>query len=59
MAARKPGRADYGILVVDDVATERERMLAPAFVSSPDYGTRASPVLLADRDGQVRFGERT
>ncbi|MBP7661459.1 MAG: response regulator, partial [Burkholderiaceae bacterium] len=27
MAARKPGRADYGILVVDDVATERERML--------------------------------
>lgn len=27
MAAPKPGRADCGILVVDDVATERERML--------------------------------
>ena len=51
--------ADDALLPRTGVPLERQRMLAPAFVSSPDYGTRASTVLLADRDGQVRFAERT
>jgi uncharacterized protein with NRDE domain len=40
---------------------ERERLLAPAFVRSPVYGTRASTVVLRDVGGQFhalehRFG---
>lgn len=41
------------------VGLETERMLAPAFVTSPDYGTRLTTVILADRDNRVHFWERT
>ncbi len=36
-----------------------ERMLAPAFIQSPTYGTRSSSVLLMAADGRTRFIERT
>lgn len=41
------------------VGLERERMLSSPFIRTPDYGTRASTVLLVGRDGRVRFVERT
>ncbi len=36
---------------------ERERMLAPAFITSPDYGTRSSSILLIGQNDQVEFRE--
>jgi uncharacterized protein with NRDE domain len=51
--------ADDALLPRSGVPLDRERMLAPAFVDSADYGTRASTVLMADRDGWVRFIERS
>ena len=36
-----------------------ERILSPAFICSPTYGTRSSSVLLVGADGEVRFAERT
>ncbi|MFZ0242341.1 MAG: NRDE family protein [Desulfobacterales bacterium] len=36
-----------------------ERTLAPLFITSPNYGTRASTVLLIDTSGTVTFAERT
>lgn len=41
------------------VGAERERMLSSPFISSPEYGTRASTVLLVRRDGHATFVERT
>jgi len=38
---------------------ERERMLSPIFINGEQYGTRASTVLLIDREGTVTFVERT
>ena len=38
---------------------ERERVLSPAFIATPNYGTRCSTVLLIDAVGQVSFTERT
>jgi uncharacterized protein with NRDE domain len=35
-----------------------ERALAPVFIKSEEYGTRASSVLSIDRDNNVRFSER-
>lgn len=35
-----------------------ERVLAPAFITSPEYGTRNSSVLLIDREGEVVFHEQ-
>lgn len=35
-----------------------ERLLSAIFVKSPDYGTRASTVLLQRTDGHLRFSER-
>jgi uncharacterized protein with NRDE domain len=40
------------------VGLERERVLSPLFIESPDYGTRCSTVLLIDREGMVTFVER-
>lgn len=39
------------------VGIENERMLAPAFITSPDYGTRSSSILLMARNGRVDFRE--
>jgi len=36
-----------------------ERMLAPRFIVSPDYGTRASTALRTSRDGRVDLVERS
>ena len=41
------------------VGLSRERVLSPAFISSPTYGTRSSTVVLADNQGRVVFVERT
>lgn len=37
----------------------RERVLSPAFIVSPAYGTRSSTVILVDNYGQVIFVERS
>jgi uncharacterized protein with NRDE domain len=36
-----------------------ERMLSPAFISSPTYGTRSSTLLRIDSDGRLSLTERT
>ena len=41
------------------VGAERERVLAPAFIVSSVYGTRASTVLLLARDGASTWVERS
>lgn len=41
------------------VGLERERMLSPVFVASPDYGTRSSSAILARASGRLVFCERT
>lgn len=41
------------------VGLDRERLLAPIFIASPDYGTRCSSVVLIDRRGRVTFHEET
>ena len=40
------------------LGTPRERELSPLFIAAEHYGTRASTVLLIDRDGEVLFVER-
>lgn len=40
------------------IGIELERMLAPAFIQSPEYGTRSSLVLTIDKDNQVTFHEK-
>lgn len=41
------------------VGIDWERRLAPAFIVSPDYGTRCSTLVKVSRDGQIHFEERT
>jgi uncharacterized protein with NRDE domain len=41
------------------VAIDRERMLAPVFITSPMYGSRSSAVVAIKDDGQIDFYERT
>lgn len=41
------------------VGVHHERVLSPAFILSPTYGTRSSTVLLVDNFGQVLFSERS
>jgi uncharacterized protein with NRDE domain len=36
-----------------------ERILSPLFISSPDYGTRSSSVVLIDKSGRLTIQERT
>jgi uncharacterized protein with NRDE domain len=38
---------------------EGERTLSPAFILTPDYGTRASTALLVEHDGRLHFQERS
>ena len=40
------------------VGVQRERVLAPPFILSATYGTRASTVILLDRGGAVSIAER-
>jgi len=41
------------------VGLQWERILAPLFISSPDYGTRSSSIVLMHCSGQLTFMERT
>ncbi|MGD1986600.1 MAG: NRDE family protein [Desulfobacterales bacterium] len=41
------------------VGLEWERILAPLFIISPDYGTRSSSVVLIHQSGEITFWERT
>lgn len=40
------------------VGLERERLLSPAFIRMPGYGTRSSTVVLVDYNNHVSFNER-
>lgn len=40
------------------IGIERERVLSTAFIVTPDYGTRASTVVLVDNSGRITFVER-
>jgi uncharacterized protein with NRDE domain len=41
------------------VGLQWERILAPLFIASPDYGTRSSSIVLMKYSGQTTFMERT
>jgi uncharacterized protein with NRDE domain len=41
------------------VGLEWERILAPLFISSPEYGTRSSSIILMEYSGRTTFMERT
>jgi uncharacterized protein with NRDE domain len=51
--------ADDKSLPDTGVEIEWERMLSPIFVTSQDYGTRSSTILLVDQHDRVMFVERT
>lgn len=51
--------APDGDLPDSGVGTARERELSPAFIAGERYGTRASTVMLVDRDYRVTFAERS
>ena len=48
-----------GKLPATGIGLEWERLLAPAFIRSPTYGTRSSSVILMAADGKTQFIERT
>jgi len=41
------------------VGLEKEEMLSPMFIKSPEYGSRCSTVLLVDRNNEMTFAERS
>lgn len=51
--------AEDELLPNTGVGLSLERILSPLFIKSPDYGTRASSVLLIDHNNTVTFIERT
>lgn len=53
------GRPNDEHLPNTGIGVEWERLLAPMFIVSRRYGTRASTVLTVDRDGRAAFTERT
>ena len=58
-ALNDPAPAPDAALPDTGVGLAWERALSPLFIQSPDYGTRASSVLLIRHDGAVTFAERT
>lgn len=52
-------QADDALLPKTGISLEYERALSPIFISTPDYGTRSSTLLLIDMNGKVTFIERT
>ena len=51
--------AAEGELPDTGIGAETERVLSPALIVSPQYGTRASTAVLFGHDGAVSFSERT
>ncbi len=41
------------------IGFEKEKLISPIFIASPDYGTRSSTVVLLENDGKINFTERT
>jgi len=41
------------------VGIELERLLSPAFIQSPEYGTRCTSLILIDQDNKVSFEEHS
>lgn len=50
---------DDALLPATGVGLDWERILSPIFVQSPTYGTRASTLLLIDKEDRVCFIEKT
>lgn len=57
LALRDP--APDARLPATGIGVERERALSAPFIVTPEYGTRASTMLLVSHDGDVRFTERS
>jgi uncharacterized protein with NRDE domain len=53
------GRPTDDALPDTGVGIERERMLAPIRIVSPQYGTRCSSAALVDNAGETQFAERS
>ena len=51
--------ADDGDLPDTGVGLERERAYSPLFITTDDYGTRSSTILLVEDSGDVVLHERT
>lgn len=51
--------APLGCLPTTGVGPEWEQRLSPLFITSRDYGTRSSSLLLVDREGGLMITERT
>jgi uncharacterized protein with NRDE domain len=54
-----PTKAPDDRLPRTGVPLEWERILSPIFIASPTYGTRASTIVLIDRENHVTFLEKT
>jgi uncharacterized protein with NRDE domain len=52
-------RADDALLPDTGISRDWERVLSSVFITSEDYGTRSSSVLLISRDHEVIFVERS
>jgi uncharacterized protein with NRDE domain len=52
-------RPDDAHLPDTGIGVEWERLLAPMFIVSRRYGTRASTVVTLDQDGNMAFSDRT
>ena len=54
-----PKQASDEQLPSTGIAAEWERLLSSAFITSADYGTRSSTVVLIAHDGRIHFVERS
>ena len=71
ISARQPSLPEIFALLADasqapenelpdtGVGIDWERKLSSIFIASPEYGTRASTIVLFHRDGGIRFYERS
>jgi uncharacterized protein with NRDE domain len=58
-ALREDRRAEDHELPSTGIALDWERVLSPAFISTPTYGTRASTVVLIESSGAATLIERS
>ena len=58
-AMRDDELADDNNLPDTGVGLEKERMLSPMFIKSPQYGSRCTTVILVDHQDKVLYAERT